>query len=269
MTDKKNVLNPYGFAIRLVQQRLAWDIDPESWRSRRRLVDLANRHLGEKAVILCNGPSLLKSDLALLSNCFTFGLNKINLLLEQRSLHLSCIVAVNPFVIEQNADYYNQTDVPLFLDRHARGFVKSRPGVVFLHSAGVRHFAEDVSVSLYQGSTVTFVALQLAFHMGFAEVALIGADHNYAVKGPANQQVSAGARDESHFDPRYFSDGMQWQLPDLIQSEVSYLLAREAFERHRRRIVNCTVGGRLDIFPREDLAAFVGSTVASATDSPG
>ena len=263
MTDSASrrrglVLNPYGYALRLIRDRIAWDLVPESRRSRRHLTSLRNVHVGEKAVILCNGPSLLRSDLGLLSGCFTFGLNKINLLLEERAISLSCIVAVNPLVIEQNAEYYNETSIPLFLDSYAKRFVRSRSGVVFLHSVGVRQFAEDVSVSIYQGFTVTFVALQLAFHMGFSDVALVGADHDFAVKGTPNQVVVSGEKDESHFDPRYFSGGMKWQLPDLVQSEVSYLLARETFERHGRRVVNCSVGGKLEIFPREDLKAFLG-----------
>jgi len=103
---------------------------------------------------------------------------------------------------------------------------------------------------------VTFVAMQLAFHMGFREVALVGCDHNFATKGTANAVVEGGEKDPNHFDPNYFA-GVKWQLPDLVQSEIGYMMAGQAFEAAGGRIVNCTEGGKLEIFPRMALAEFL------------
>ena len=41
------------------------------------------------------------------------------------------------------------------------------------------HFSSDVRGRVWEGATVTNVTLQLAFHMGFQQVILIGVDHNY------------------------------------------------------------------------------------------
>lgn len=251
-------INPYRRAAGLILNRIRWDLTPESWRSRYKLRAWKDRFCGQKAVILCNGPSLLKSDLSLLNDVFCFGLNKINLLFEASLFRPDCIVAVNPYVIEQNAGFYNETKIPLFLDSvgSRRRIVKNRENVAFLHS-GPRGFARDCSMSVNQGHTVTYVALQLAFHMGFRDVALIGADHNFATKGPANKLVFAEEKDESHFDPRYFSGGVPWQLPDLFQSEVAYTQARDVFSAFGGRVVNSTVGGNLEIFERLPLDKFL------------
>jgi hypothetical protein len=248
--ETKPTINPYQQAWRLAVNRLKWDLGPESRRSRQILRAWQDRHAGKKAVILCNGPSLLKSDLSLLDGVFTFGLNKINLLFETSSFRPSCIVAVNGLVIEQNADFYNRTELPIFLDSQHRRWVQPRSNVAFLHSSAHGRFARDVSVSIQQGFTVTYVAMQLAFHMGFRDVALIGCDHNFASKGPANQTVVSGEKDASHFDPRYFSGGQKWQLPDLAASEYYYSVAAEVYQAFNGRIVNCTVGGKLEQFPR-------------------
>jgi len=253
----RETLNPYLGAAFDVLERLKWDVRLEAWRSRRRLKDWKERFSGQNAVIVCNGPSLLKSDLSLLKNVYSFGLNKINLLFDRSSFRPSCIVSVNPFVIEQNASFFNETELPLFLDSLAVKWIASRPNVAFLHSTSQQKFAKDCSISIYQGHTVTFVALQLAFHMGFREVALIGCDHDYAVKGPPNKVVVSGARDESHFDPNYFAGGVKWHLPDLLRSEVAYTLARDVYASHGRRIVNATEGGQLEIFPRMGLEEFM------------
>ncbi len=60
--------------------------------------------------------------------------------------------------------------------------------------------------------------MQLAFHMGFKEVALVGCDHSFATKGPAYKTVIAGKEDPDHFDPNYFSGGVKWDLPSIAAS---------------------------------------------------
>jgi hypothetical protein len=266
MTDhpilaQRATLNPYLVALRLVLGRIRWDLGAESWRSRRRIRSFRDRHAGRKAVILCNGPSLLRTDFARLaeSGVFVFGLNKINLLFDKTTLRPDAIVAVNGHVLEQNADFFRDTGIDLFLDSGARRSVGARDNVAYLHSTPLSRFARDCSISINQGYTVTFVALQLAYHMGFKDVALVGCDHNFSQKGPANLAVVAGGHDADHFDPNYFAGGVKWQLPDLAQSEASYLMAREVFEASGRRIVNCTDGGQLEIFPRQALERFLAS----------
>ena len=105
---------------------------------------------------------------------------------------------------------------------------------------------------MYEGFTVTYVALQLAFHMGFKKVILIGVDHNFTTKGPANQAVVSQGDDPNHFAPNYFGAAFKWQLPDLEGSERAYRLARQAYETAGRMVVDATVGGKLTVFPKVD-----------------
>jgi len=257
LLKRPKTLNPYRLGLGLLLERIKWDLNPSAWVSRSHLATYRDAYSGQKAVIVCNGPSLLKSDLGLLDGVFTFGLNKINLLFERSDFRPACVVAVNKFVIEQNAAFFNETDIPLFLDSYATRHVRSRSGVTFMNTVNHRAFARDVTQGIYQGNTVTFVALQLAFHMGFQQVALIGADHEFAVEGQANKTVTSGDLDRSHFDPAYFAGGVKWQLPDLFESEVSYTMARKMFEACDREIFNATVGGKLEVFSRIELSEFL------------
>ena len=253
-------INPYLTAMGLILSRLKWDIHPFSWISRHRIKALKNSHLDQKAVILCNGPSLNKVDWQELidHDIFTFGLNKINLLFDKTSFRPSAIVAVNQHVLEQNADFYNQTEIPLFVDSLARRRVRFRPNIHFLHSANIwNKFARNCAISINQGCTVTYVAMQLAFYLGFRKVALVGCDHSFHSTGDTNKTVSAEENDSDHFDKQYFSNGVKWQLPDLIGSEVHYQLARSVFESYGRKIINCTDGGKLEIFKRHTLIDFL------------
>ncbi|MFM6255708.1 MAG: hypothetical protein ACKPEQ_42345, partial [Dolichospermum sp.] len=138
--------------------------------------------------------------------------------------------------------------------------IKKCDNVTFLHGSRQSKFAQDCSVSIYYGHTVTFVAMQLAFHMGFKDVALIGCDHNFATKGAANKTVISGEKDDNHFAENYFAGGVKWQLPDLFQSEINYTIARDQYEAHGRSIVNATEGGFLQLLPRICLKNFIAST---------
>lgn len=257
----RSTVNPYRKAAMLLLRRVAWDLDPRSWQARARLRALRDTHKGERAVIMCNGPSLLKVDFDRLreSGMYTIGLNKINLLYDKTDHRPSSIVSVNPLVIQQNLEFFNTTETPLFIDSMAaRRGLRTRRNVYYLNSTGVYGaFARDVSISLFQGHTVTYVALQVAYHLGFAEVALVGCDHNFTTRGSANQTVTAEGTDPNHFDPNYFSGGMQWQLPDLFESEMAYFKALQVYEESGRKLYNCTDGGKLEILPRKDLADFL------------
>lgn len=253
-------INPYRLAWRLVRRRLAWDLNPLSWTSRARLARLRDTHAGKQALILCNGPSLNRVDFEIVqtSGIFTFGLNKINLLFSRMDFRPNAIVSVNPLVMEQNADFFNKTTIPLFLDRAGRRWVKPRENLIYLHScpaAGL--FARDCRVSINQGHTVTYVALQLAFHMGFREVAVTGCDHSFSAAGRPNEEIVSQQQDADHFDPGYFGAGMRWNLPDLAASEYHYAIARDTYLEAGRRVVNCTEGGQLGIFERMDLRDFL------------
>ena len=58
--------------------------------------------------------------------------------------------------------------------------------------------------------------------------------------------------DPNHFSVAYFGKGFRWQLPDLETSEVAYRMARKAYETDGRKVLDATIGGKLDIFEKVD-----------------
>ena len=105
---------------------------------------------------------------------------------------------------------------------------------------------------VWEGATVTNVCLQLAYHLGFKEAILIGVDHSFATKGTPNTTVQSQGDDPNHFSAAYFGKGFRWQLPDLETSEVAYRMARKAYEADGRKVLDATIGGKLDIFEKVD-----------------
>lgn len=194
-------------------------------------------------------------DLTPLRSEFTFGLNRAPLLFPRMGFQTSFLVCVNRLVIEQSGAELLDTSCTKFVSWRGRRFLPSTADVTYLRSMRGLHFAADPTRGVCEGGTVTFVAMQLAYHLGFETVIVIGVDHSFTTKGPPNQQTISGGDDPNHFDPNYFGKGYRWHLPDLERSEIAYGLAKEHFEKHGRRILDATVGGKLTVFPKVPYAA--------------
>tara|TARA_B100000686_G_C16544563_1_gene839185 strand:+ start:212 stop:904 length:693 start_codon:yes stop_codon:yes gene_type:complete len=224
---------------------------------RGKIKSIAGKYSGKKAVIICNGPGLRNIEFQKIGEIYTFGLNNINSIFEKTHFRPSSIVAVNPYVIKQNADFYSETDIPLFLDYRARKIVNVKSETYLFHTSDHPYFAKDCEFSVYEGFSVTYVAMQLAFHMGFSDVALVGCDHKYNYQGEPNSVLSYDNRVGNHFADKYYPDDSEWQLPDLRASEYFFDLARREFTRDGRLLVNCSMPSDLTTIPRMTLEEFL------------
>lgn len=217
-----------------------------------RIKDFYNIHKGERCVIIGNGPSLNKMDLSFLKNEITFGMNRIYLLCDKWQFMPTYYVSVNSLVIEQSVEEIRKMPSPKFLSLSGYPYLKDADQVLFLKGLETPAFSRNPEEGVWEGHTVTFVAMQLAYYMGFSEVYLIGVDHYFSTPGKPDQEVTSNGSDPNHFDPNYFGKGVRWQLPNLAKSEIAYSLARRAFEADGRKVYDATAGGKLTVFPKVD-----------------
>lgn len=217
----------------------------------RRLRQFHDRYKGERCFIIGNGPSLNNTDLPRLKNEFTFGMNRIFLMFEELGFPTTFFVSMNDLVIEQSVEDIQKLEIPKFVNWRARQWLQPQDDLYFLYAtyAGPK-FNKNATLRLWEGATVTYVSLQLAFYFGFSEVILIGVDHSFATKGVPNATITSQGDDPNHFHPKYFGKGFRWQLPDLEISEIAYMMARQSYEKAGRRVVDATVGGKLTVFPK-------------------
>ncbi|GAP13796.1 uncharacterized protein conserved in bacteria [Longilinea arvoryzae] len=229
-------------------------LDPRWRESQQRLESFREKHAGQRCFIMGNGPSLRNTDLSKLRGETTFGLNRIYLAFPELGFSTSYLVAVNDLVLEQCQADFRALSMPKFITWRERKALSGDPNTIFVDTdfTGEENFNGDATGRLFEGFTVTYVALQLAFFMGFKQAILIGVDHNFVTQGPANQAVVSQGDDPNHFTPNYFGAGFKWQLPDLAGSERAYRLARQAYEAAGRSVVDATVGGKLTVFPKTD-----------------
>lgn len=242
------------------RHHLMWVLSPKRGENNRKLEQYHNYHLGERCFIIGNGPSLKNTDLSLLKDEITFGLNRIYLIFDEQNFRTTYFVAVNTLVIEQCAEDIQSLKLPKFVTWRGRKWLSNDSEVIYLDTdyTPPATFSKDVSGRVFEGSTVTYVAMQLAFYMGFREVILIGVDHSFKTKGEPNVTIVSKGDDEDHFASNYFGDGFRWQLPDLEASEAAYQMAKEAFDSDNGRILDATIDGKLTIFPKVDYHSLVG-----------
>ena len=243
-----NALTKGGLGDKLRELRLYWQ-----WKRKfaPRLRQFKNLHAGQDCFIIGNGPSLNKMDLAPLADYHTFGLNKIYLLRDRGiDLNLSYLASCNALVVQQSHEEFEQMTHPVFLSHTAAaGVVAERKHIHRLHTLNVWSFYDDITQPICEGWTVTYVAMQLAYYMGFKRVFLIGVDHSFKQQGAANETQTYEGDDANHFHPDYFK-GQQWQLADVDGSEVSFHLANYFYRKDGREIWDATVGGKLEVFPK-------------------
>ncbi len=224
---------------------------PDRQDSIRKLNALRDKHAGERCFIIGNGPSLKNTDLKKLKNENTIGMNRIYLAFPDLGFTTSYYLSVNDLVVEQCAGDIRQLEIPSFISWRGRKWVAPAENLHYLYTTYTGpKFGTNAAGRLWEGATVTYVAMQLAFHLGFKQVILIGVDHNFETKGKPNETVVSQGDDPNHFSPAYFGKGFRWQLPDLDTSERGYIMAREAYKSAGREIVDATVGGKLTVFPK-------------------
>jgi ABC-type transport system substrate-binding protein len=96
-------------------------------------------------------------------------LNRIYLLFPELGFTTTYFVSINDLVIEQCADEIAALPIPKFIAWHSnRHFQRFPDDMVFLYTTYTGpQFAYDMTRRVWEGATVTNVALQLAFYMGF------------------------------------------------------------------------------------------------------
>ena len=241
------------YAVQRAAQLPAATLHPLRRVSIRRLGEFKDIHRSQRCFIIGNGPSLKQTDLSLLRNEFTFGMNRIYLVFPELGFITTYYLSVNNLVIEQCARDIHSLPMPKFVSWRSHNLIPPAEDLIYLHTTYTGpKFARDARGRLWEGATVTYVALQLAFHMGFNQIILIGVDHNFTTQGVPNTTIVSQGNDPDHFHANYFGKGFRWQLPDLETSERGYRMAKDAYREAGREVLDATVGGKLTIFPKVD-----------------
>lgn len=219
--------------------------------SRYRMSKLKNKYKGNRCFIIGNGPSLVKTDLKLLKNEYTFGTNRLYILFDELGFSTTFYVAVDAQIIRLYSQDINLIPANKFIMWRENNKVRLGSDTVFLEQDLDISFKSNATKKLYIGGSVTYISMQLAHYMGFNPVILVGVDHSYKTVRKTKDKVKLLSYDkESHFRSDYYKKGDVWVPPDLQKQEFSYKLAGYAYKSTGREILDATIGGKLKMYPK-------------------
>lgn len=200
-------------------------------------------------LIIGNGKSLNDVPKEFLDSFPTFGANRIYL-----KYMPTYYVCVNPTVCSEYEEEILDVTYKAKRSYITHKFPFRHDKIAPLYSIGVPTFSRSPEEFIWEGGTVTYVSMQIAYSMGFEVVYLVGLDHYFNCKGNPNELQVMEGDDPNHFDPNYFK-GKKWNLPDLEMSETAYGIARKVYEMDGRKIYNLSTDTALsdDIIERRSL----------------
>ena len=225
----------------------------------KRFVALKNKYEGKRCFIVATGPSLTLEDLDLLKGEYTFGMNSIPKLYSNTSWRPTYFGIQDSNVYEKMEDIicsmYKDENNVFISDEIANRFKVPSNFIQFPYDS-VYHdnqleieqyfaeFSDDCYSIVYDGYSITYSLIQIAIYMGFKEIYLLGVDCSYK-RGSKNHIVESGNDDRN-------------EEKNYEKMIIGYQKAREFATQHDIKIVNCTRGGMLEVFPRMSLETVLG-----------
>jgi glycosyltransferase involved in cell wall biosynthesis len=233
-----------------------------------RLRSLKDKFKGERIFILGNGPSLNKIDFSKLISEFTFAVNRIYLIFD-RTPWRPTFYTINDWEVgPDNAKEINALDDKIikFIPKRFKGLFEGKNLYYYNSRHNIppeKHFSYDLERGAVMGGTVLTLPIQIAYHMGFEEIYLIGVDANFTIRDTVSQSgtresidgvkqflMSTKDDDPNHFDPRYFGKNKRWHHPEMNVMIAGFTHCKEAIELKGRKIYNATIGGKLEVMKR-------------------
>jgi hypothetical protein len=241
---------------------------------------IKNKYKGRRIFIIGNGPSLNQTPLYYLKNEYTMCFNRFGLMLERLNWHPNFYVVVDDLVVKDTNKEINNTILPIvnmafFPDIHPSNvnftkYINHTDNVFWFH-ADNPGFSDNLPLCGIN-KTVVNAGIQIAVHLGFSEIYLIGVDmtfNNHKVKQINQRNWQSTEDDPNHFDPRYFGKGRKYHNPTVNEMIKRFEQAHVFFKNRDVEIYNAGYGGRLEVFPRvnfESLFSFIDNEIKKKLD---
>lgn len=106
-------------------------------------------------------------------------------------------------------------------------------------------FSDRLDLGLFMGFSVVFSAIQIAYHLGAKRIVLVGIDMDYS--SPAGAYYLGSIKDN-------------WPIFNYAtHARQHFIIVRDALAARGVELINATVGGAIDVLPRQTLTFATGS----------
>ena len=224
----------------------------------RYMAKIRNTHLGESCFIIGNGPSLTVEDLDTLhrKGIDTFGVNRIYQIFSQTEWRPTYYVSTDYVMIRDKLDEVNKIPAKVkFIPLQNRYYLGIRV-------KGAKHFFRndrrekdqpegfslDCTDQVNIRGTVTIACMQLAMHLGYKYIYLLGIDHNFDKIITADGEVIIDPSVKNYFVEGYDDDVASEVTHDLGNTTRAYYDVRRFINKTDVKIYNATRKTKLEAF---------------------
>lgn len=228
--------------------------------------NMRNIHIDDKILIVANGPSLKDVDWKKYEGHIKIICNGFYKRAEELGIDYNYYVIEDREQAEIRANDINKLDNCVKLCAVSNAYVLNRGWTYFnvpYRRSMTNYFSEDLypqfsrdfASVVHLGSSVIYIMLQLAFHLGSKHVDIVGLDHDYGelpkLFSPGKLLITEKNIDlvrKCHFDQSYYNVGDVIGVPFVERQDVAFSYANEVFNRFNREIVNRTINSKCKAF---------------------
>ncbi len=219
-----------------------------------------NSHLGESCFIIGNGPSLTKEDLATLhkNNIHTFAVNRIFKIFPETEWRPTYYVSTDAVLIRDTLAEVDEIPSEIkFIPLQNKFYlgIKVKGARYFFRNDKRENdqpegFSLDCTQQVNTMGTVTIDCMQLAMHMGYKHIYLLGIDHNFDKIITENGEVVIDPGVKNYFIEGYDADILGEVKHDLGNTTKAYFKVREFVDKTDVTIYNASRQTKLTAFER-------------------
>lgn len=228
----------------------------------KKIQKLYNSHYGETCFIIGHGPSLKVEDLETLhkNNIDCFGVNRIYKIFDKTNWRPTYYVSTDPVLIRDNIDIVEKLPVEYkFIPLQNKYYlgIKVKGATYFFRNDnrsvdGEHHYNLDVTKQVNMRGTVTIASIQLAIHMGYRNIFLIGIDHNFDKIINENGETVVDSKVRNYFIEGYDEDVKNEVKHDIGVTTQAYYDMRRFADIYGINIINASRATKLDAFEKID-----------------
>lgn len=156
------------------------------------ILDLKEKHIGERCFVIATGPSLTIDDLEILKDEVTFSMNSILYSFDKTKWRPSYYMIQDEYVYDSLKDIIknknmNEICISENVEKLCGNTLKHRVFPLHYLDHKIYHkngygeikFSKNCYATVYDDYSIVFSILQFACYMGFKEIYLLGCDCNY------------------------------------------------------------------------------------------
>ena len=231
-----------------------------------KLEALRGKYAGRRCFLMGTGPSLKKMDLSFLKEEITIASNGFYTLFPALGFKTTFLLFEDVAQIEKRyRDFERLRGLTKLSALHNAYAFKADRETIFMN---VRwgdqgywqrgpQFSFDFPHIVFLGATITYIGLQLAYHLGCNPIYLIGIDHNYGdlpkLLPPGKfllTEENIALLNNCHFSTDYWKVGEIASVPYLDYQNRAYGVARSALESKGVKVLNAGIDSHLEVFPK-------------------